>query len=109
MFAALLLASPAWRDPLGVQVAALVPLLWAAVAVSTWLSPVPRAGWIALILLPAYLGTPGMVAHSWSTPAARRLGTRTLAVVVLGIAVWSLADRFLVAGGGRTAMPLGSS
>ncbi len=65
--------------------------LCCAVAASAWLSPVPRAGLGAVVLLPAYLVLPGTLARFWAAAPARRLGARGLAVAVAGLAAWSLA------------------
>jgi O-antigen ligase len=65
--------------------------LWIAVAASAWASPVPRAGRVALILLPAYLALPGAVARCWSSEAARRIGLRALAGAVGGVALLAFA------------------
>ncbi|HXO30160.1 MAG TPA: hypothetical protein VOA80_22630, partial [Thermoanaerobaculia bacterium] len=70
-----------WRDPLRLGRAwRLAPLgLWLAAAASAWLSPVPRAGLAAVVLLPAYLSLPGALARCWESEAARRLGARGMA------------------------------
>jgi hypothetical protein len=81
-----------WRDPLRLgRAGRLAPLgLWIAVAASAWLSPVPRAGLEAVVLLPAYLCLPGAVARCWEGEAARRLGVRGMAAVVALLAAWAL-------------------
>ncbi|HEY6320476.1 MAG TPA: hypothetical protein VJA16_02830 [Thermoanaerobaculia bacterium] len=81
-----------WRDPLRLDRAwRLAPLgLWLAAAASAWLSPVPRAGLAAVVLLPAYLSLPGALARCWETEAARRLGARGMAAAVALLAVWAL-------------------
>ena len=50
----------AWRDPLELGAAGrwLPPALLVAVALSWWTSPVPRAGRVGLVLLPALLLAP---------------------------------------------------
>jgi len=91
-----------WRDPLRLGRAwRLAPLgLWLAAAVSAWLSPVPRAGLAAVVLLPAYLGLPGAVARCWESEAARRLGARGMAAAVALLAGWALIAELR---GGETA------
>ncbi|MBV8203144.1 MAG: O-antigen ligase family protein [Acidobacteria bacterium] len=81
-----------WRDPLRLGRAwRLAPLgLWIAAAASAWLSPVPRAGLAAVVLLPAYLCLPGAVARCWEGEAARRLGARGMAAAVALLAAWAL-------------------
>ncbi len=81
-----------WRDPLRLGRAwRLAPLgLWLAAAASAWLSPVPRAGLAAVVLLPAYLSLPGALARCWETEAARRLGARGMAAAVALLAGWAL-------------------
>ncbi|HKI02815.1 MAG TPA: O-antigen ligase family protein [Thermoanaerobaculia bacterium] len=97
-----------WRDPLRLgRAGRLLPLaLWIAVAASCWASPVPRAGRVAVILLPAFLGLPGAVARCWRREADRRLGLRALAVAVAGISLWAFLDWALL-GTPRASMPLG--
>ena len=75
-------------------------------AASGWASPVPRAGWVTLILLPAFLGLPGVVERCWRREEDRRRGLRALALAVAGVALWSLID-WLALGSPRPAMPLG--
>jgi len=81
-----------WRDPLRLGRAwRLAPLgLWLAAAASAWLSPVPRAGLVAVVLLPAYLSLPGALARCWESEAARRLGARGMAAAVALLAGWAL-------------------
>ncbi len=91
-----------WRDPLRLgRLGRLVPLgLWVAVAASAWLSPAPRAGLEAVVLLPAYVLVPGAVARCWEGDAARRLGARGMAAAVALLAAWALAaERGEAAGG----------
>ena len=104
----LLWIAPPWRDPLRLGATGrLLPwALWIAVAASGWASPVPRAGWVALILLPAFLVLPGVVERCWRLEEDRRRGLRALALAVAGIALWSLID-WLALGSPRPAMPLG--
>ncbi|HYU32562.1 MAG TPA: O-antigen ligase family protein, partial [Thermoanaerobaculia bacterium] len=97
-----------WRDPLRLGRAGrwLPVILWGWALVSAAASPVPRAGFVGLVLLPAFFGLPGAVARCWREEAGRRQGLRALSVVVAGVALWSLLDRFLL-GAPRAAMPLG--
>jgi O-antigen ligase len=97
-----------WRDPLRLGTAGrLLPAaLWIAAAASAWASPVPRAGRVAILMLPAFLGLPAAMASCWRREADRRRGLRALAVVVAGVALWSLADWWFL-GSPRPAMPLG--
>jgi tetratricopeptide (TPR) repeat protein len=84
-------------------------LPWAlvvAVAASLLASPVPRAGKVGLILLPAFLLLPGFVARCWETDRSRSLGIAGLASVLAATAAWSLAD-LARHGSGRAAMPRG--
>jgi O-antigen ligase len=80
--------------------------LWIASAASAWASPVPRAGRVALILLPAYLALPGTVARCWSREAGRRLGLRALSGAVGAVALLSFAG-LLWLHTERTSLPLG--
>ena len=97
-----------WKDPLRLGAAGrLLPLaLWIAVAASAWASPVSRAGWVAVVLLPAFMGLPGLIERCWRREEARRRGLRALAVVVAGVSLWGLLD-WLILGSPRPAMPLG--
>jgi hypothetical protein len=96
------------RDPLRLgRAGRLLPMaLWIALAASAWASPVPRAGRLALILLPGYLALPGAVARCWRSECARQLGLRALAGAVGGVALLSLAGiGWLYTG--RASLPLG--
>ncbi|HEX4959203.1 MAG TPA: O-antigen ligase family protein [Thermoanaerobaculia bacterium] len=97
-----------WRDPLRLGTAGrLLPAaLWIAVAAACWASPVPRAGRMAVILLPAFLALPAAVAGCWRREADRRRGLRAVALAVASVALWSLLDWWLL-GSPRPAMPLG--
>ncbi|HEV3455796.1 MAG TPA: O-antigen ligase family protein [Thermoanaerobaculia bacterium] len=89
-----------WRDPLRLgRTWRLAPLgLWFGAAASAWLSPVPRAGLEAVVLLPAYLCLPAAIARCWQGRAARRLGARGMAAAVALLAAWAL---FAQRGGGE--------
>jgi hypothetical protein len=80
--------------------------LWIAAALSAWRSPVPRASWVALLLLPAFLLLPGAVAHCWSREEDRRLGLRSISVLTAAVSLWALID-WKVRDLPRVAMPLG--
>lgn len=97
-----------WRDPLRLGAAGrlLPPALWIAVAASAWASPVPRAGWMAVLLLPAFWGLPGAIERCWRREEDRRRGLRALAIVVAGVSLWALLD-WLILGTPRPSMPLG--
>ncbi|MGE0641177.1 MAG: O-antigen ligase family protein [Thermoanaerobaculia bacterium] len=69
-------------------------------------SPVPRAGIVALALLPAFLLLPSFVADCWATARARAAGVRSLLLLVGAVSVWSLVERARD-GSERAAMPLG--
>jgi hypothetical protein len=104
----LLWTGPAWQDPLRLGRAGrlLPPALWIAAAASAWASPVPRAGWVPVLLLPAFLALPGAVERCWRREEDRRRGLRALALTVAGVSLWSLID-WAVLGSPRPAMPLG--
>ncbi|HEV8577688.1 MAG TPA: O-antigen ligase family protein [Thermoanaerobaculia bacterium] len=108
LLGALSVFGASWRDPLRLgDVGRLLPLaLWITVAASAWASPVPRAGWMAVVLLPAFLGLPGTVERCWRREVDRRRGLRALAIVVTGISLWALLD-WLILGTPRPSMPLG--
>ncbi|HWM94673.1 MAG TPA: O-antigen ligase family protein [Thermoanaerobaculia bacterium] len=97
------MAGVSWRDPLrlGRWGRLLPPALWLLAAVSAWRSPVPRASWMALLLLPAFLLLPGAVARFWS-----RLSSKGITVLVLGVSLWALIDH-AVRNLPRAAMTLG--
>src|SRR5690349_22295367 len=82
------------RDPLGLGASGrLLPLaLWISMAASLWASPVPRAGKMGLLLLPAFLYLPGAVARCWREERDRRRGFRAVALVTAAISLWALVD-----------------
>ncbi|HEY3567038.1 MAG TPA: O-antigen ligase family protein [Thermoanaerobaculia bacterium] len=108
LLGSLLWIAPPWRDPLRLgPTGRLLPwALWIALAASAWASPVPRAGWVALILLPAFLVLPGVVERCWRRELDRRWGLRGVALAVAGVSLWALID-WLALGSPRAAMPLG--
>lgn len=97
-----------WRDPLRLGAAGrlLPPALWIAVAASAFASPVSRAGWVGVLLLPAFLALPGLVERCWRREEDRHRGLRAVAIVVAGVSLWALLD-WLILGAPRPAMPLG--
>ncbi|HVS00596.1 MAG TPA: O-antigen ligase family protein [Thermoanaerobaculia bacterium] len=101
----LLWAGADWQDPLRLGAAGrfLPPALWIAVAASGWASPVGRAGKVGILLLPALLLLPGVVARCWRPRTAP--GLRAVAAVVAAASLWALIDAGVR--GGRAAMPLG--
>jgi hypothetical protein len=108
LLGSLLWIAPPWQDPLRLGATGrLLPwALWIALAASAWASPVPRAGWVALILLPAFLSLPGGIERCWRRERERRWGLRALALAVAGVSLWALID-WLALGSPRPAMPLG--
>lgn len=96
------LQSP-WSDPLRLgRFGSLLPLiLWIVAALSAWRSPVPRASWMVLLLLPAFFLLPGAVARCWNG-----LSSRGITVLVIGVSIWALIDH-AVRDLPRVAMPLG--
>lgn len=102
--------SSGWGDgdplKLGARGRLLPWALWIAMAVSAGLSPVPRAGRVALLLLPAFFALPGAVARAWNSVAARRSGLAAVSAVVAGVSLWSLAG-WLAGASERPALPLG--
>src|SRR6476646_3891026 len=52
----------------------LPPALGLAAAGSAWASPAARAGWVGLLLLPAFLVLPAAVGRCWRGEPARRRG-----------------------------------
>ena len=88
--------------------------LWIAAAGSAWASPVPRAGRVGLVLLPAFLVLPAAVARCWRGAARGSetrwtlRGVRGVAALVGLVALAALAQA-AVSGGlrARPALPLG--
>jgi hypothetical protein len=111
---AVLLAAAAWGwrgwDPLrlGPRAWVLAPLLWLWVALVMRASPVSRAGWLAVALLPAFLALPATVARCWATPEARRRGALAVALVAGACGAVALAGVALQ-GSVRAAQPLGNA
>ncbi len=97
-----------WRDPLrlGRLGRWLPPALLAVAVLSAAVSPVPRAGLVGLLLLPAVLGLPGAVARCWRDEATRRVGLRAVSATVAAVALWALLDLTLRQAP-RAAIPLG--
>src|SRR5436190_6510390 len=103
-----LFVGAAWSDPLrlGPKGRFLPIALWVMVGLSCLVSPVPRAGRLGVVLLPAFLFVPAVVERCWRTPEARRRGLVAVAVVVITVALRGLLDRPLF-DAPRAAMPLG--
>ena len=101
-----------WRgwDPLrlGARGKVLPPLLWLWLLLSLRGSPVPRAGWVAAALLPAFLAVPAVVARCWDESSARRRGGLALCAVAGGAALIALAG-MAWQGSPRAAQPLGNA
>lgn len=94
-------------DPLRLgRARGLVPALWLAVALSVALSPVPRAGWTALALLPALLMLPAVVGRGLADPARRRGALAAWSVVVTAVGAIGLHGVLFI-GDPRAARPLG--
>jgi O-antigen ligase len=108
LLACALAAAPAWRDPLalGRRGRLLPAALWVLAAASCWASPVPRAGWVAVATLPAWLLLPAAAARAWGGVRRRRLGLLAVATVVLAVSLAALGGRLLL-GDQRAAAPLG--
>lgn len=108
LLAALVAAAGSWPDPLslGRRGALLAAAFLVLVALSCWASPVSRAGWTVVALLPAWLTVPAFVAAAWGGPRRRRIGSWAVAVVVAALAAAGLYGRFVV-GDARAAWPLG--
>lgn len=106
--AAALVGAAQWRDPLELGRAGrwLLAALVAAAGLSLWASPVARAGWVGICLLPAYLLLAPFVARCWSTECRRELGLRAWSTVVAATALWAIFAQ-VRQGTSRTAMPLG--
>jgi len=93
-----------------------LPALGIAAVASWWVSPVPRAGRVGLLLLPAFVLLPAAVVSVWADTTSRRRGLRGLAGVVAGISLWALVDHLvpgdvfaggIFSGSPRAARPLG--
>ena len=80
--------------------------LWLTLLAGTFLSPVPRAGRVAIALLPAFLSIPAATARALEDEAARRVGLRALRAGLSIVAGWGLIH-WLATGAPRAAMPLG--
>ncbi len=97
-----------WPDPLRLGRSGNMLLLAfvATVMVSHVVSPVARAGTMSLILLPAFVMVPSAVVRCWATAEQRKLGLKSMAVVVAIIAGWSLFSWWQLETPG-TSLPLG--
>jgi O-antigen ligase len=104
--------APRWWDPLRLGRWGWLPwALWGWLLLGAAFSPVPRAGWLPAVLLPAYLLLPLAVAHCWRSAEGRRWGLTAVALVVLAVAAVGLWGAFVAAltlrGEARVALPLG--
>ena len=112
---------PLGLDPLGLGGGGrfLLPALLAAVGLAWWTSPVPRAGRVGLVLLPALLLAPAVFSRAWRAerderpdcgrPRAQRrrlIATRSLSAAVAVVSVWALTS-WLIGPGELPAEPLG--
>jgi len=90
-----LAGAAAWRDPLalGRRGRWLPAALLVAVAASCWASPVGRAGWTVVALLPAWLLVPAATAHLWRRRSGP--GVAAVAAVVAWVAGVALAGMVL--------------
>jgi hypothetical protein len=95
-------------DPLRLgRLGRFVPIgLCAALVAGVATSPLPRAGRVAIVLLPAFLCVPSATAKALSGPAARRIGLRALRLALGGVAAFGLVH-WLATDVPRAAMPLG--
>ena len=80
--------------------------LWVTLVAGTFLSPVPRAGRVAIALLPAFLSIPAATARALEEEGARRVGLRGLRLGLSILAGWGLIH-WLATEVPRAAMPLG--
>lgn len=105
---AVCLLAPEIRDPLqlGRSGRWLLPAVLSVAAISAWSSPVGRAGFVGLALLPAYVLVPAVVAHCWRQPQLRRLGLISLSAVTLTVSTVALI-RWQTEALARASLPLG--
>ncbi len=96
-----------WRDPLRLGAAGrlLLAALLATVMASLAASPVPRAGRLAVVLLPAFLLAVPALARAFA-PARRDLAIAAWGLAVTAVALWGLAQQ-LASRSERAALPLG--
>ena len=112
LLGAALAAAPAWGDPLRLgRLGRFVPaFLFIVVAASLWVSSVPRAGRVALLMLPAWLLLPAFVARCWRGENGRRAAPLSAAIALVAVAGWALFELGRRADAWRwerAAMPLG--
>ena len=95
-------------DPLilGLRGRWIVPLLFGALVASWWLSPVPRAGSVGILLLPALMLVPSAVARCWQRSNELAIGQAALSIVVLMVSAFAIASIWVVQTP-RAALPLG--
>ena len=73
-----------------------LPLAFYVALLLSWLtSPVPRAGRVAVLLLPAFLLVAAGVARCWADARRRRRGIVAVAVVVSVVSGWGMVDRMV--------------
>lgn len=80
--------------------------LWAAALLALWLSPVPRAGRVAVVLAPYVAFLAAATGAWWSSRTAGRWGSSLLALGVAGVAGWGLLA-WQQGISPRVALPLG--
>lgn len=97
-----------WPDPLRLGPAGnLLLLAFGVTAVASLASsPVARAGWLGVLLLPAFLLVPSAVAACWRTAEDRRAGLCSIALGVAIVAGWALVEQWRLATPGAS-LPLG--
>lgn len=97
-----------WRDPwrLGPAGSLLPWALVAAVVLSWRVSPVPRAGTVGVLVLPAFLWLPAVLAAPWRSTVGRRRGARAISAVVAAVAGAALV-LWLAGVTPRPALPVG--
>lgn len=103
-----LLAVADLRDPLslGRRHRWLPPALVLLALLSCWLSPVPRAGRVGLLLLPAFLLLPAAAARCWRGSTSLRAGLLGLSLAVWAASLTALLGWRLLPTP-RAALPLG--
>ncbi|HKI87253.1 MAG TPA: O-antigen ligase family protein, partial [Thermoanaerobaculia bacterium] len=102
-----LLGLYAWKDPLrlGSRWAWFVWLPFALALLSDALSPVARAGWTGLALIPAFVLLPAAVDHCVRGDE-REIAVPALAAVLLAVSAWALGAWWFQ-GSARPSLPLG--
>jgi hypothetical protein len=108
VLAVCVLGAGSWSDPLqlGRGWRWLLPALLITVGSSWILGPEPRAGFVGVVLLPAFLLLPAAIASCWLTVEEKRLGLAALGLLFAAVAAISLGLWWEQASP-RAAMPLG--